>query len=268
MKLSAIIPIYKDPYGALTIQSLLDNSELGDQLEVIPVYDNDGTTSSVDDPRVFPIYLGKNRGMRDAITVGVAAARGQYILRADSHCLFAPGCDKILTSDLDEYCPEQNCIMTSTRYFLDPDKWEVIEDMEPVNFEKLVIQGGKKFSGARWKSRDEELKDVSIAETMAMQGSMWIMPKQWWLDTIKTLRTDLYGQMYQDSHEMIFYTWKAGGKMLLTKNTWFAHKHRKFARYRDEGTKENPSNRNASWAKCVEVWGDYYNKEIRPKWNI
>ena len=268
MKISAVIPAYKDPYVEPTVQSLLDNSELGDQLEVIVVFDGPGSETPVpEDPRVFPIYLGKNRGMRDAITIGVAAARGQYILRADSHCLFAAGYDRILAKDLDENCPDQNWIMTATRYFLDPDKWEVM-DKEPVNFEKLVIQGNKKFSGQGWKSRDKELKDVQIAETMAMQGSMWIMPKQWWLDVIKRLRTDLYGQMYQDSHEMIFYTWKAGGKMMLDKNTWFAHKHRKFARYRDEGTKENPSFRGQAGQFALDIWRDYYEEEIKPKWGI
>ena len=104
--------------------------------------------------------------------------------------------------------------MTCTRYFLDPEKWERM-DIPPVNFEKLVIQGGKKFAGQRWRSRDKKLKDKPIAETMAMQGSMWIMPKVWWDDVIVELQTEGYGQMYQDSHEMIFKTWRAGGKMVL-----------------------------------------------------
>ena len=111
MKVSAIIPAYKDEYIHPTVQSLLDNSELGDQLEVIVVFDDGGPEHPItDDPRVFPIYLGKNRGMRDAINIGVAAARGQYILRSDQHCMFAPGYDRILAQDLDEFCPEQNCI--------------------------------------------------------------------------------------------------------------------------------------------------------------
>lgn len=268
MKLSCVIPAYKDPYLYPTIQSLLDNSELGDEMEVVVVLDGYTPDKEItDDPRVQVVSLRKNRGMREAINIGVATARGKYILRSDQHCMFAPGYDKVLTSDLDEHCPEQNWIMTTTRYFLDPEKWEVM-DIEPVNFEKKIIQGDKKFAGVRWRERDEELKDVPIAETMAMQGSMWIMPKSWWLNTIKALQTEGYGQMYQDSHEMIFKTWKAGGKMMLNKNTWFAHKYRKFVRGRHEGTEENSSLRGESGLYALSVWRDYYEKEIVPKWKI
>ena len=40
IKLSCVIPSYKDPFLHNTIDSLLDNSELGDQLEVIVVLDS------------------------------------------------------------------------------------------------------------------------------------------------------------------------------------------------------------------------------------
>jgi hypothetical protein len=41
---------------------------------------------------------------------------------------------------------------------------------------------------------------------------------------------------------MVFKTWKAGGKLMLNKNTWHAHKHRSFARTHNNGTEENPAN--------------------------
>lgn len=268
MKLSCVIPAYKDPYVIPTIKSLLDNSKLGDEMEVVVVLD--GFWPEFDlvyDKRVIYVHLGKNRGMRGAINAGIDVAQGKYILRSDQHCMFAPGYDKQLVGDMERKCRKNDWIMTCTRYFLDPEKWERM-DIEPVNHEKLVIQGDKKFSGARWRSRDEKYKDRPITETMAMQGSMWIMPKEWFMNVIYPLNTERYGQMYQDSHEMIFKTWKAGGKMVLNKNTWFAHKHRSFLKGRHEGTKENPSIRDESGKNCLKDWRDYYEKEIRPKWNI
>lgn len=264
MKLSAIIPAYKDPLLKPTTRSLLDNSELGDQLEVIVVLDGYWLSGEdiVNDPRVKYIHLGKNVGMREAINTGVRIAKGEFLLRADQHCMFAKGYDKILTRDC-----KHNWIMTAKRYFLDPEKWEKM-DIEPIEHEKLVIQENRKFSGARWRERDKEQKDVLISETMAMQGSMWIMPKAWWEKAIKELQTEGYGQMYQDSHEMIFKTWKAGGKMMLNKNTWFAHKHRSFVHGRHEGTKENPSIRGESGLYSLKIWRDYYEKEIKPKWKL
>jgi glycosyltransferase involved in cell wall biosynthesis len=263
MILSAVIPGYKDPLIHKTIDSLLENSVLGEKFEVIVVLDGYWPVTSIkDDDRIVVVHLGKNRGMRGAINAGVAVARGEYILRSDQHCAFAKGFDKVLVDSC-----KSNWIMTATRYFLDPVKWEVM-DIPPVNYEKLVIQGGKKFAGIRWRERDEEREDIMVDETMAMQGSMWVMSKKWWEEVIIELQTEGYGQMYQDSHEMIFKTWKAGGKMMLNKNTWFAHKHRSFIQGRHEGTKENPSLRGESGLYAISVWKDYYEKEIRPAWGI
>lgn len=263
MKLSVVIPDYRDPLLHKTIDSLLDNSELGDQLEVIAVLDGCWSAQPfrVDD-RLVIIHLGKNRGMRGAINAGARVARGEFLMRTDEHCMFAPGYDRILT----ETC-EPNWIVTAKRYFLDPDKWERM-DIDPVIYEKLIIQENMKFAGQRWRSRDEERKDIMIDETMAMQGSMWVMPHEWWDRVIVELQTEGYGPSYQDSHEMIFKTWQAGGKMMINKNTWYAHKHRSFSRTHQEGTKENPSKREDSWAYSLKVWKDYYENEIRPRWNI
>lgn len=263
IKLSAVLPVYKDPYSIPTAQSILDNSGLGDQVEVILVFDGAWPDFKlIDDPRMRYVYLGKNSGMREAINAGVKVARGEFIMRADCHCMFGPDFAKKMT----DVC-QPDWIMTASRYFLDPVKWERM-DIPPVIYEKLVIQGNMKFSGARWPSRDKDRKDVEVDETMAMQGSFWMMPKAWWEKTIVALQTEGYGPAYQDSHEMIFKTWKAGGKMMVHKGVWFAHKHRSFSRTHQEGTKENPWVKEQSWSYALQVWGDYYEKEIRPKWHI
>jgi glycosyltransferase involved in cell wall biosynthesis len=262
IKLSVIIPDYKDPLLIKTIDSLLENSELGTALEIIAVIDGyEPEFALKEDPRVRYIKLGKNRGMRGAINAGVALARGEFIMRTDEHCIFGKGYDRILT----ETC-EPNWIVTARRYFLDPVKWEVMEDKGYVDYEKLVIQDEKKFSGSPWASRTEERKDTMIDETMAMQGSMWLMPRAWWEKVIVELDTINYGPLIQDSHEMQFKTWQAGGKLMLNKNTWFAHKHRDFPRTHNNGTPENPADQERGYAYALSQWKDYYLKEIAPKW--
>lgn len=263
LKLSVIIPSYKDPILIKTINSLLENSELGDKLEIIVVLDGYWPEFDlVQDDRVRYLHLGKNRGMRGAINAGVAIARGEFLMRTDEHCLFAKGYDRILT----ESC-QPNWIMTARRYYLDVEKWELM-DKPFVDCEKLVIQGGVKFSGVKWEEQEEKLKDEKIIESMAMQGSMWLMPRKWWNDVILELQTDGYGPLIQDSHEMVFKTWKAGGRLMVNKNTYFAHRHRDFGRTHNHGTKDNPANEDAGYKYALEVWGDYYEKEIRPKWRI
>ena len=269
MKLSVVIPSYKDPYLAKTIGSLLESSELGDQLEILAVLDGYWLPPEqiISDPRVKYVHLGRNRGMRGAINAGVAVAKGEFIMRTDEHCMFAPGFDKAMT----DAC-QPNWIMTARRYFLDPVKWEVMQDKGFVDYEKLVIQGEpggvQKFTGKPWRSRDKERAVLPIDETMAMQGSCWVMPRQWWRDVIGELQTEGYGPLYQDSTEMQMKTWQAGGKLMLNKNTYFAHKHRSFKRTHNNGTPENPSNNEACWAYALAQWRDYYENVVRPAWQI
>lgn len=263
MKLSVIIPSYKDPLLHKTIDSLLDNSGLGDELEIVAV--QDGYWSSIpfrDDKRIVAVHLGKNRGMRGAINAGVAVSRGEYIMRTDEHCMYANNYDLIMTSQM-----QDDWIMTARRYFLDPVNWQVL-DMPYVDYEKLIIQEGKKFAGQSWNSRTAERADIAIDETMAMQGSMWLMKRTWWDEVIGEVQTEGYGPLIQDSHEMVFKTWQKGGKLMLNKNTWFAHKHRSFPRTHNNGTEENPANCESGYKYALEVWRDYYENEIRPKWGI
>lgn len=268
IKLSVVIPSYKDPYLQKTIDSLLENSELGDELEIIPVFDGYYPEPPLkEDDRVKPVQLGKNRGMRGAINAGVAVSKGEFFMRLDEHCCFGKGYDHILTSAC-----EPNQIMTARRYFLDPVKWEVM-DIPPVEHEKLVIQkvsdGVRKFSGVRWPTRDIEQNGVAISETLAMQGSMWIMPRKWWDEVIGgELQTEGYGPLIQDSVEVCMKTWQAGGKLMLNKNTWFAHKHRSFSRTHNGGSPENRANCDDGYTYALKVWEDYYLSDIKPKWKI
>ena len=262
IKLSVIIPSYKDPSLIKTIDSLLLNSELGDSLEIIVVLDGYWPEFGlVNDPRVKYVHLGQNRGMKEAINAGVLACRGEFLMRTDEHCDFGKGYDRILT----ETC-EPNWIVTARRYFLDVDKWKVMDEIPYIDYEMLATQSigkAKKYTGYPWKERTKERKDIMIDETMAMQGSMWVMARSWWDTVIGGLVSGAYGTHYQDQHEMIFKTWKAGGKMMVNKNTWFAHRHNSFPRSHDvsHGSQEK------QLQAFYDHWHDYY-LEIKKQWKV
>lgn len=254
IKLSVVIPSYKDPYSMKTIADLLAKSELGDKLEIIDVLDGYWPSFElIQDPRVRYVHLGKNRGMRGAINAGVQVSRGEFLMRVDEHQMFGQGYDRKLTRDC-----KPNWIITARRYFLDPINWKVMEEHGYVDYMKLKISGGK-FTGVSRPGNDDE----KIQESQAMQGSMWVMPRKWWDDVIGELQTEGYGPLIQDSHEMVFKTWKAGGKLMVNKNTWHAHKHRSFSRTHNNGTKENPANCDAGYEYAIKVWGDYYNELVK-----
>lgn len=255
---SVIIPSYKDPYLLSTIQSLLDGAS--SDLEIIPVLDGYWPEKVYPDPRVKYLHLGANRGMRRAINSGISLAKGQYLMRSDEHCAYAKGWDAAMI----EACAE-NAIVTPRRYFLDPTTWTVM-DLPPWDYERLEIRDGVKFEGRHWRQRERERGHLEVDETMSMQGSCWMMRKAWWEKVIGELDHEHYGPLIQDSHEMIFKTWKAGGKLLVTKKTWFAHKHVSFSRTHNQGTVENPARCDEGYAYALKTWKSYYEEVIRPRW--
>lgn len=264
IKLSIVIPGYRDPYAMKTIADILKNSQLGDALEVIHVWDGFFPDFEIiQDPRVRYVHLGKNRGMRGAINAGVAVARGEFFMRLDEHCCFGPGFDKILT----DACKE-NEVMTSKRFFLNPEKWEVMPD-EPVEHEKLVINRVsdtvRKFAGKRWRERDLKQKDVMVSEMTACQGSMWIANREFYLKTVGELQTEGYGPLIQDSVEVCMKYWQAGGRLMLNKSTWFAHKFRGFPRTHNNGTPENPAKCEDGYTYALKLWEPYFNEVISKK---
>ena len=194
-KLSVIIPSYKDPLLHKTIDSILENFT-GD-FEIIPVIDGYKLKKPLkEDKRIKPLLLKKNGGMRNAINRGISYSKGKYIMRTDEHCMFAPGFDTEILSKI-----EDNWIVTARRYYLDVKKWEKMIGKRCVDYEKLIIFEGKfkKFAGVVWRKRDLRRRHMSIDETMAMQGSCWVMPRSWWDKIIKKLDSEGYGKLYQDS---------------------------------------------------------------------
>ncbi len=261
--LSVVIPSHHPIYLHKTIDSLLENA--AGEIEIIPVLDGYELTSFRDDPRIKPIIHKENKGMRESINTGVAAAEGDYIMRTDEHCMFAERFDIIILDTI-----QPNWIVTPRRYFLDPVKWQVM-DMPYVDYEELRITNskyGKKFTGIAKEKLNKNDKIYDIDETMAMQGSCWIMKKTWWESVIRKLQTEGYGPLLQDSHEMVFKTWKAGGKLVVNKLTWFAHKHVDFPRTHQNGTPQNPAQPEKSFAYALSKWKDYFESEIKPEWNI
>jgi glycosyltransferase involved in cell wall biosynthesis len=253
--LSVIIPSYKDPCLHQTIDSLLEFPNA--DVEIVPVIDGYELEKPLrDDPRIKPVYLANNVGMREAINIGVEQSSGEYIMRTDEHCKFGYGYADILTRSI-----KDNWIVTPRRYKLAIDTWKRTKD-KPYDHEKLIIsEKYNKFHGVKWKSRDRKRLSVPISEKTAMQGSCWVMTRKWWDKVIGRLQSEGYGTHYQDSVEMSFKTWQAGGKLMVNKLTWHAHKHRDFPR-----THSYPvSKARPGWDYALNKWRGYYEDVIVPK---
>jgi glycosyltransferase involved in cell wall biosynthesis len=254
--LSIIIPSYKDKYLYNTIDSLLKNAEW--EIEIVVVLDwYKLDRPIIQDKRIKVVHLGKNRWMRWAINVWVLASSWEFLMRVDEHQDFWKWYDVILTKD----CAE-NWIVTPRRFFLDPENWKVM-DIPPVDYCDLVIMWEwpeRKFTWLTNKKAAEDRKDILVDETFAMQGSCWVMRRSWWDKVIWELQSEGYWPLIQDSHEMVFKTWKAGWKLMVNKHTWHAHKHRGFKRTHNNWTKENPAECDKWFKYALDVWEGYYNE--------
>lgn len=229
-----------------TVRSLLDNSDIGRSLEIIVVLDGyEPDFELVIDPRVRYIRQD-NTGMRGAINRGVKESRGEYIARFDEHIDVCADWASILLNDITE-----TDIWTGLRFFLNPVDW-VVMDKYPVMAEKLIIDKNRnKFAGVKCKKPDGDIFEVT-----AMQGSFWIMSRKHWDSVIGELQTEGYGPLYQDSIEMIFKTWKNGGRLMRNNKMWYAHKDRSFSRTHNINADESQM----SFDYSRELWKDDFEK--------
>jgi glycosyltransferase involved in cell wall biosynthesis len=224
--LSIVIPSYLDKDLQKTIDDLRYKAR--GEIEILAVldgYDDEITGAQV-------IRNEKRLGMRGAINRGVAESHGDYILKCDSHCMFDEGYDLKLLSHI-----EDNWIVVPRRYKLNTDSW-VLYDDPPIDYEKLVINRPDRICGVEWKSRARERKDVLLDETMVFQGSCYVLSRKHW-NWLGGLSEFGYGTFTQEPIEICLKTWLGGGRVMVNKSTWYAHKHRQHGRtYTFSTTKE------------------------------
>ena len=233
--ISVIIPCYKDELIHKTIDSLLENSE--GEVEIIPVLDGFSTPIK-SDPRIKTIKLEKNIGMRGAVNAGLKVAKGDFVMKVDSHCLFGKGYDKIMTDDCQE-----NWLMIPRRYPLHASEWRIdkrmyIKDYHYLAFPARSIYGYGLFP-MEWKQRTyERFKDPKfiIDDTMTFQGSCWLANRKYFMEHVGFLddREETYGTFSGEPLEVGLKYWLGGGEVKVTKKTYYAHLFKNSKYYKSE----------------------------------
>lgn len=215
--LSVIIPCYNDKDLQRTIDDIC--AKAGGEIEIIVVLD--GFHQEVSNATVLENQ--KQIGMRASINKGVENSKGDWLMKCDAHCMFDKDFDVKVLSSI-----EKDWIVIPRRYKLDTDKWELCDE-KPIDYERLFIDNLEKIGGVEWRSRTKERADIMLDETMVFQGSCWFMSRAHW-DWLGGLQEEGYGTFTQEPIELALKTWLGGGKVMVNKNTWYAHKHRKFGR--------------------------------------
>ncbi len=251
---SIIIPSYKDPYLQKTIDSILENAK--GKIEVILVLDGYIPEEPIkSDARVKTLQLPKNLGMRGAINTGIKKAKGKFIMKCDSHCIFAPGFDKIMAKN----CKE-NWLMVPRRYSIDEGTWQKNDkrpyrDYHYLTFPSWIRGYGVCISPQDWLHRGGERSDpkYDIDDTMTFQGSCWFANRKHFKKRVGFLDSLAYGTFGGEQMEIGLKYWLGGDEVKVIKKTWYAHLSKRIHHYKsgifEQGYKNNTGQKRAWVAK-------------------
>lgn len=251
--LSVIIPARNEIYLQRTIDDCL--KKLKTDFEIIIGLDNYTPDPPLKkDPRVI-IYKSENRiGMRPMINKMARMANGKYLMRLDAHCIVAEGVDKALID-----CYQSGDTVLAMRYEVRSKDWTRRDKTDcPYRYlshPDVDEKGG--LRGLAWPEYAESHKDEQIGETMTISGSNWLMEKSQFLKWGGL--DEKHGTFGQEGVEISCMTWLSGGKVLVNKNTWYAHWNRGKSSY-SLGANEKKK----SMERSIHLWmGDNWPRAKR-----
>lgn len=260
-RVSVIIPARNEPYLTKTVDDVFSKAR-GD-IEVIVALegywpDEWDKTADKYPNRLITIHHGQPHGMRSSVNQAAAIARGDYLMKSDGHCMFSEGFDVTLQRD----CSSKT-VMVPRRYRLDPEKWEVIKDGRlPVDYEYLTPPDGNGggLKGRVWDQRAKDRAEVQVDDLWLFQGSCWFAPRSYFYD-LDLMDEANYGTFWKEALEISCKAWLSGGQVLVNKNVWYAHFHKRTRGYSmvsEDQLKAHEFSR--KWLDNSTGWG----KQIRP----
>ncbi len=228
---SIMIPSCKEQFLQKTIDCIFEKAT-GD-IEIIAGLD--GFDQPVkNNPKVKIVKSEERIGMRPIIRAMAAEAQGEYLLKCDAHCQFAKGFDEELSG-----CCEDNWIVVPRQYHLNDENWDrdtsrggksyadywyltppaILEDHEK-GAQNLGLKGRRWYKHLQ----DSSIDNVKIDDTMTFQGSCWLMGRDHF--HFLKIQDEGFGTFGYEAAEIGTKTWQWGGRVVVNKNTWFAHLHK------------------------------------------
>lgn len=228
--LSIIIPSKTERFLKRTIEDVLEKAT--GEIEIFPILNQYILPASemVSDPRVHYVILPEIPGFtntkRQSINLGVSMSKGEYVMSLDAHCMMAPGFDTQLTKDHQPYW-----VQVPRRNRLDPIAWSLqaqVDKRPPIDYEYIIYQlleKNKEFHGFKWDDKTNKRMDIPIDDIIEFQGSCWFMTKDWF-NEMGFMQIEGYTGWGQEAEEISLTTWFHGGRVVVNKNTWYAHLHK------------------------------------------
>ncbi len=253
-KTSIIIPCRVETYQvspgvsilARTVQDIYEKAT--GEFEVIVAFDGPPYTSLPDYPNLIRMDMPW-AGTKPAINAAADIATGKYLFKVDAHCMFAKGFDEVLQQGM-----QDNWVVMPRFYVLDAEKWQWQDDrfydyfFLPCPF---TYKRGFLFqAGGHWKDRTRARLDVApLDENMKLHGSAFFMAKDYFMNCLGGLSSVGSGTWNGEDAEITFKTWLGpwDGKVVVNKDTWYAHMHRGGQRPREWHVSFDEAYASARW---------------------
>jgi len=256
--LSIIIPALKEEFVAKTIEDIVANKR--GKTEVIAVLDGEWAEPPIaDHPDVRVIKLSKNVGQRAATNIGVRLSKAKYVAKCDAHCAFDEGFDVKLVEAIKDH-PDwtiaptmrnlhvfdwvcKNCQM---RTYQGPVPNECRNEIcggaedstghKDLAFEKDIVWYPKpspnstayKFTPDRLQFKYfgtlKKYQEGNAVESMSLQGSFFMLSREKYLGL--NICDESWGGWGQQGTEVALKSWLSGGKVMIIRDTWYAHMFR------------------------------------------
>lgn len=247
MDLSVIIPGRNEMFMAKTVENVLANIR-GDS-EVIAVLDGywPAPPGLQDHPRLKVIHHTEAVGQRAATNDGAKLSRAKYVMKLDAHCAVDVGFDIKLMKD----CQPNHCLVPAMHH-LHAFDWVCKDcghrtyqgvkpnacikcyksnlEMELVwkprhNKPHISYRFDKNLQFQYWNSHAKRPEcQVPLVETMSFIGACMFLERDrfWALGGMD----EEHGSWGQFGTEWACKSWLSGGKLIGSRNTWFAHMFR------------------------------------------
>ena len=210
---SIIIPSRNEKYLDKALEGYLVNFK-GDFEIIVNIDGYDEPIKEVEG--VTYIHNKESKGMRPAINEAVALAKGKYILKIDAHCLIDEGLDVKLTQD-----HQPNWVQTPRRYRMDHKTWSMVDDGRPP-IDYMYLNADLVGVECRSKNRDPKLAKKLLDDTETFQGSCYFMEKDLFYK-LGLMDVGEFGTFANEAQEIGIKCVGNGGRVVVNKNTWYAH---------------------------------------------
>lgn len=231
--LTVIIPARNEVYLEKTIQSVLSNMR-GDT-EIIVVLDgylpNPPIMTGSD--RVRFEHFKESVGQRPAINHAARISDARYIMKLDAHCAVAEGFDVELIKAGDELGENVTQIprMFNLNHvefrprahgdFHEALKRAKVHDYMYIGFNEKNELRTQYYRGREYRKLHLDREHIKIDDTMSCMGPGFFLNREWFLQYGGC--DENHGQWGQQGIEVACKAWLSGGRMVVNKNTWFAH---------------------------------------------